>query len=189
LPPNVSFNHQVFLMIRKAMKNIRFIIPVLFIAGSGLSGLKAQNTMIVKEAGKQTSYALKSIKKLTFAGGEMMVTQTGGNFTNYVLSSVSLLDFISVSTDIPHPGIQKSTFFLYPVPVNDQLHIRYGEKKGGIVQVEIADMQGRIVFRQVIHEQAGNGEEIINLAQLAKGLYLCRLQNGDQIETCSFLKE
>jgi hypothetical protein len=144
--------------------------------------------MIVKEAGKQTSYALKSIRKLTFAGGDMIITQTGGNFTSYGLNSVSSLDFISVSTDIPRPGIQKSTIVLYPVPVTDQLHIRYEEKKGGIAQVEIADMQGRIVYRQVIHEQAGYGVEIINLSRLAKGLYLFRMQNGDQIETHSFLK-
>jgi hypothetical protein len=171
------------------VKNIRFIILVFFIDVSGLSGLKAQNTMIVKETDQQTSYALKSIRKLTFAGGEMIITQTGGNYPRYGLTSVSSLDFISVSTDILHPAKQKSTFVLYPVPVTDQLRIRYEQKKGGIAQVEIADMQGRIVYRQVVHNQSGNGEETINLSQLAKGLYLCRLQHGDQIETCSFLKE
>jgi hypothetical protein len=161
----------------------------MFIAGSGLSGLKAQNTLIVKESGKQTAYALKSIRKLTFAGGDMIITQSGGKYHPYGLTSVSSLDFITVSTDILRPGKQKSTFVLYPIPVTDQLHIRYGEKKGGIAHIEIADMQGRVVYRQGIHEQDGNGEEIINLSQLAKGLYLCRLQYGDQIETCSFLKD
>jgi hypothetical protein len=48
------------------VKKIRYLISALFITGSGLYDLKAQNTLVVKEAGKQTPYALKNIQKLTF---------------------------------------------------------------------------------------------------------------------------
>lgn len=171
------------------MKNLKFIISALFLVGSALSSLKAQNTLIVKEAGKQSSFSLKDVRKITFTNGNMVIIQPGGNYRPYELTSIRSLDFVTLSTDILHPGKRQSTFILYPVPVNDQLHIRYGEKKSGIAQIEIADMLGRIVYRQVILGQVGNGEEIINLSQLAKGLYICRLQYGDQIETCNFLKD
>jgi hypothetical protein len=171
------------------MKKIRYIITICCIAGFGLSFLNAQNTLIVKETGKQTPYALKSIRKLTFTGGKMIISQPGGEYHPYEITSVRSLEFITFSTDILHPGKRQSNFVLYPVPVKEELHIRYGEKKKGMVHIEIADIQGRIVYRQVIHEQGGNGEVIIDLYRLAKGLYLCRLQYGDQIETGKFLKE
>ena len=171
------------------MKQVRIFMLFMFLSSMGLGLPKAQNTLIVKETGKQTPFALKSIVKLTLSGGEMIISQPGGEYHPYELTSVRSLEFITLSADILHPGKRQSTFVLYPVPVNDQLHIRYGEKMKGMVHMEIADIQGRIVYRQVIHEQAGNGEKIIDLSLLAKGLYLCRLQYGDQIETGKFLKE
>ena len=171
------------------MKQVRIFMLFMFLSSMGLGLPKAQNTLIVKETGKQTPYALKSIEKLTFTGGKMIISQSGGKYHPYELSNISKLNFVTISTDILHPGKRQSTIVLYPVPVNDQLHIRYGEKKNGIMHIEIADMLGRIVYRQVIREQAGNGDEIIDLSRIAKGLYLFRWQYGDQFETCKFLKE
>jgi hypothetical protein len=171
------------------MRLIRFKFYIFIFLEFYMTGLLAQNTLIIKETGKQTPYALKSIGKLTFADGKMIISQPGGNYHPYELTSVRSLEFVTLSTDILHPVSRQSTFILYPVPVKDQLQIRYGEKKNGMMHLEIADMQGRIVYRQVIYGQGGNGEAIIGLPQLAKGHYICRLRNGDQIETCKFLKE
>jgi hypothetical protein len=171
------------------MKYIRFIISALFITGSVLNGLKAQNTLIVKEAGKQASFSLGNIRKITFTDGNMIISQAGGNYQHFGLTDIISMDFINIPTDTKLSDKQGSIFTLYPVPVNDQLHIRFGETRSSIVQIEIADMLGRVVYRPVIHEMVGNGEEVIDLSQLAKGYYICRLLYGDQIETCNFLKD
>jgi len=60
--------------------------------------------------------------------------------------------------------------------------------KEGSVQAEIIDFQGRILHRQAISCQVGTNQATISVSQLQKGLYLFRLQNGNNVETIKFIK-
>jgi len=171
------------------MRHKKIKLSALLLLGLGLTGLQAQSTLFVKEhSGTQTSYTLSSIRKLTFPTGNMMVNKTDGSTSTYTLSDIRYLNFSGLTT-VSQIGNQKSSITIYPNPVIDQLQINYETLKAGNVQVEIVDIQGRVLHQQTIISQNGTNHAIIPVSQLAEGLYVCRLQNDDKIEIIEFLKK
>ena len=153
--------------------------------------------MYVKEySGTQTPYTLSSIRKLTFAGGNMTVNKNTGSPTTYALSNIRYLNFTELTTGVLQTDkAESSNIMLYPNPVNNQLQISYETLGAGNVQVEIVDLQGKVLLQQTISSQnlptgqaGGTNQAIIPVSQLAKGLYLCRLQSNNKIENIKFIK-
>ena len=165
------------------------LFSLLFL-GIGLTNLQAQNMMNVKEkAGTHTSYTLSSMAKVTFSDGNMIIFNSGAGTETFDLNHIRYVSFIDLITEIPKPEKQvESNFTLYPNPAADHLQIRLGTMENCNVQVDIIDTQGRIVLQQKICIKDANSTAILNLQQLAKGLYICRVQSGEGIETIKFIK-
>ena len=172
------------------MKHKKLKLSALLLLGLGLTGLQAQSTLYVKEhSGTQTSYTLSSIRKLTFPTGNMTVNKNAGSPTTYALNDIRYLNFIDLTTGVTQTDKAKSSNIeLYPNPVNDQLQISYETLNAGNVQVEIIDLQGKVLLQQTISSQNGTNQAIIPVSQLAKGLYVCRLQSNDKIGNIKFIK-
>jgi hypothetical protein len=167
----------------------RFVLWLLL--GISLTSLQAQNTLFVKEnSGVQTPYSLASINKLTFASGNIVVNKNDGNANSYSLTNIRNLTFGKEgTTNISPIDIEKNyTLMLYPNPVIDQLHVQYVSAMSENVQLQIVDMQGKIILQQSIDNQPGINHATIPVSQLQHGLYLCRLQNGTKLKTIKFLK-
>lgn len=73
---------------------------------------------------------------------------------------------------------------LYPSPVVDQLNIESNFEQGQL-QLQISDMQGRTVHSE---QQPANTEIQLQLSQLPAGMYLLRIQNGQQSAWARFVK-
>lgn len=172
------------------MQNKKLIWRIVLWLSIGFSSLQAQNALVVKEkSGTQTSFTLSALRKLTFPAGSMMVNKTDGSSSTFTLSTIRSLNFSDQINPIsPIVKKERSNLTLYPNPVIDQLQISYETLKEGNVQAEIIDLQGRILHRQAISSQEGTNQATIPVAQLQKGLYLFRLQNGNIVETLKFLK-
>lgn len=170
------------------MKQIKLITMLLL--SCLITGVNAQNTLGVNEKnGTQTSFTFKSIRKLTFQPGNLIVNKTDGNMSTYELSDIRNLSFENLTTNVSVIDSQKnSNIMLYPNPVKDQLQISYNSSKAGILQIEIVDLQGKVLNQQKISSQKGTNHSIIYVVQLHAGLYFCRLQNGEKLETIKFLK-
>jgi Secretion system C-terminal sorting domain len=70
---------------------------------------------------------------------------------------------------------------LFPNPANENTHLVYTVKNAGHVQIEIKDMQGRIVSNeQVGNQSTGTYNHQINTANLASGIYFITLVSGEQ---------
>jgi len=171
------------------MQNKR-LLCVVFLLSIGFSSLKAQNALYVKEkSGTQTSFTLNSLRKLTFPAGSMTVIKTDGTTSTYAFSTIRSLTFSDLINNVsPIVKKERGHLTLYPNPVIDQLQMSYETLQEGSVQAEIIDFQGRILYRQTINCQEGTNQAIIPVAQLQRGLYLFRLQNGNNVETVKFLK-
>lgn len=68
-------------------------------------------------------------------------------------------------------------FEIYPNPISNQLNIRNSSLKGTF-QVSILDATGRIIQNQ---QFAGSGTHTLNLNGLAKGIYYCRITQGNEV--------
>ena len=171
------------------MQNKR-LLCVVFLLSIGFSSLKAQNALYVKEkSGTQTSFILNSLRKLTFPAGNLTVIKTDGTTSTYTFSTIRSLTFSDLINNVsPIAKKERSNLTLYPNPAINQLQMSYEALQEGSVQAEIIDFQGRILYRQTISCQEGTNQAIIPVAQLQRGLYLFRLQNGNNVETIKFIK-
>jgi Secretion system C-terminal sorting domain len=156
----------------------------------GYSGLQAQKALIVKEnSGAHTSFTLTALRKLTFPAGSMTVIKTDGSTSTYTFNTTRSLTFSDLINNVsPIVKKERGNLTLYPNPVVDQLKMSYKTLQEGSVQAGIIDFQGRVLHRQTISCQEGTNQAIIPVAQLKKGLYLFRLQNGNNVETIKFIK-
>lgn len=140
---------------------------------------------------KQTSYPLSGIKTLTFSSGNMMINH-GDSTTTSSLSTVRNLNFTIVIPKIPsniqQPPVIKDNLLLFPNPVSNQLQLRYQTVNAGILDVEILDLQGKIVQQQKLMSQDGMNLYTFNVSQLINGIYLCLIRNGNHCETLKFIK-
>ena len=171
------------------MQHKKTKLSAILLLGTGLIAMQAQVSMNVKEnTGTQTSYALTNIRKLTFPTGNMLVTKTDASTNTYALSGIRYLNFTDLTTSISKGIEANSNIKLYPNPVTDRLQISYESLKVGRVQVEIMDVQGKILYQQTINCQNGTNHTIIPVSQLSEGLYICRVQSDDKIEMNKFFK-
>ncbi len=173
------------------MKHKKLVLCALFLFGIGLTGIQAQSKLYVNnKSGTQTPFTLSSIHTLTFASGNMAVNKTDGTMSTYALSDLRYFSFSDYTTQVsPIRVLQFSKLTVYPNPVTDQLHISYETAMDGAIQVQIMDLQGKVLLQQELSRQTGSNHAQIAVSHLTNGLYLCRLQSGLTIETTKFLKQ
>jgi hypothetical protein len=155
-----------------------------------ITGLQAQNKLYIKElAGVQTSFTLSAVRKLTFAADHMTVHKTDGFTTVYGISQIRYFSFTDGSSGISLPEkMENSDFVLYPNPVTDELRISYKSLYNNNLQIDVLDMLGRTATQYNVSCSPGTGIAEINLSELPKGLYTCRLQCGNIINFVKFAK-
>ena len=156
----------------------------------GLAEVQAQSTLYVKEkAGTQTAFALNNVRKLTFPTGNITVNKNDGNTSTYTLSDIRYLNFTDLTAGVSQfANKETDNIILFPNPVIDELKVSFQSAGTGSLQVDIMDVQGKVLHQQSINSSNGTNLFSINIAQLPQGLYLCRLQNGNKLETIKFLK-
>jgi len=167
-------------------EKITWIIVLLFVIC--LSGLQAQTSLNVKDkSGTQTSFLLSSLNKLVFTAGNMTVDKKDGSSDDFVLVNIRNLNF-SNTTAIDQVNSTGTNMLLYPNPVTDRLQVRYESVTEENVQVQLIDIQGRVLYQQNIKSQQGTNYVNIPVGSFQNGLYLCKLQKGNNIEISKFIK-
>ncbi|TAE49892.1 MAG: DUF839 domain-containing protein [Bacteroidetes bacterium] len=89
------------------------------------------------------------------------------------------------------PNSGAGSISVYPNPFRDVLNIEIETKKSGSVGIELVDQQGRIVMSQTMSVKA-SGKHSFELpvpADLAMGLYFCRVSSSDAISVQKLLRQ
>jgi hypothetical protein len=166
------------------MKN-KLKLTAVFLFGLGLTNLQAQNSLYVLEkSGAQTQFALSDIKTLTFPSGNLLVNKKDGNSNSYARIDLRQLNFVGIPNAIENAEETENKIVLFPNPVNNELKISLQNTEN--TEIEIIDLQGRILQKQIFN--IANTELNINVSQLTKGLYFCKINNGKTTKTIKFLK-
>jgi alkaline phosphatase D len=78
---------------------------------------------------------------------------------------------------------------VYPNPADNQLYCQLFIQKEGLVNVEVLDMNGRMIYSNKIGPMVnGLHNIVIPCSQLASGTYLLRLRSNGTVKTAKFLK-
>jgi hypothetical protein len=162
------------------MKAKKFMAVLLF--GVPISGMKAQTMYVRPITGTQSAYSLANIKKLTFSGGNLVVTNLTGANDTFSLSSNRYLNFTNLTLGTPTQELVKNSFYVYPNPVTSVLNITNEDPTQTITHLEIISLEGRVVLEQ-------NTPQVV-VAALPQGMYFCKITlNNNQTQTIKFLKQ
>jgi len=149
-------------------------------------GLQAQNSLNVhNKLSTKTSFAVSAIQKLIISGGNLTINKKDATTNTYLLTNVAYLDFSSITTAIV-PNQTDKQFVLYPNPVLDVMNIEYPiTSKSDIQKLDIIGIDGKTI----LSETPSNGKISISLTSFSKGIYFCRLNNGNKVTTTKFIKQ
>lgn len=103
--------------------------------------------------------------------GTYMVTVTDANGCEKV-DEVIVFNDTSVSTTVSVPN-EVATWNLYPNPVDDKLHLSWTNVACDACELELLDVTGRVIQKQIIESASGNMQ--LDVSGLTKGMYLVRL--------------
>lgn len=172
------------------MQQKKYILGIVLLLCLGLAEPQAQNLLLIKEKnGSQTSLTLNEIRKLTFNTGNILVNKTDGYTEMYDLHDIRYLYYADITNSSNNLGVQENkSLVLFPNPANDKITILFKSDYNESILVDFVDIQGKTVYREIVHPMNGTNQLNINVSIFTKGLYICRLNNRRTIGTSIFLK-
>lgn len=170
------------------MSNRKFIFSLLLLSGITVSEIYSQSTLNLKEnSGALASFALSNIIKLTFDSGNISVNKTDGSISAFPITNLRYLSF-SKSTSIIDVAVNEKKLTLFHDPSLNQINVQFESATSEETEIQIIDIKGMFVYQKTFRSQVGHNYSTISLVNLKSGLYLCRFQNGNKLETCKFIK-
>jgi len=139
----------------------------------------AQHELVIHEKGGSTqSFALSSIKKLTFTEDNMFIERKEANTVSLFIDNILYLDFQ------PYVNILEklqTDYKIFPNPVTSNLTVEHSET---IDDLKIFDMQGKMYLHILPKTETVN----IDMSSLEAGIYFLRIVSNDKINTSKVMK-
>ncbi len=96
-------------------------------------------------------------------------------------STVLPVRAVSLTADQPGDGM-----FIYPNPASNFIALKINEIKSGKVKCTITDLKGSSIL---ISEWNAKELQLIDITSLVKGIYIIKIENGEEVQICKFVKE
>ncbi len=136
-----------------------------------------------------TPYTLSNVQNITFDGSGNMLLHTTSGVTFIELAAIQNLFFnYEEELDVPETRAYRNGLNLYPVPVVNELYVSIETPGSNTVAIQIFDMSGKVVLHRQFSGSAGHQEFKLDVDNLAKGMYLCRVVIGETVLSQKFLK-
>jgi len=103
------------------------------------------------------------------------------------------LDSIDFQKYLPLLGINDniqslSDFTLYPNPSYDEINVQFATKYAQSITIFVMDLTGKIINQSVIFAQEGRNVVLIDCAELAKGMYMAKINANNSSKMLTFVK-
>ncbi len=72
-----------------------------------------------------------------------------------------------------------TNFSVYPNPTHDQLTLGIDAKEGAVYNVQLLDLEGRVILSESAPAEAGLNEFQLDLSHLAKGVYMLNVKSAE----------
>ena len=78
---------------------------------------------------------------------------------------------------------------LYPNPANDDFHFVINTKSSGSCRIELSDMTGRMVKEIIVEKRPGISDHLIDISDVAKGMYIVRFELPEGVAEKKLIRE
>jgi len=162
------------------MKNKWKVIGVVvFVSTITVNSMHAQNSMIVRlHDGSQTGTFISTIDKITFSGDTMVVKNKDQSTSIVLYPDIDHLTF-GMYSGVTKVTANLNTMAVYPNPASR--YILLLQPPEGELNIIIYGLDGI----ELIHKKLINSMQQIDINDLAKGLYILKVNNN----TCKFPKQ
>lgn len=172
----------------KILRALPLLTMILIISSTSVS---SQSLLIHEKNGKETGISFNNIQKIAFSSGNLIVDRSNGTNASFLITGLRNLQFTestinTINTSIEAFGMPEAGFLLFPNPSTDVLNLRFLQNNQSVYNYQILSFNGKSVLSNCINN--GNGNYQIDIKDLPKGLYLFRLQNGNQLSSKKFIK-
>jgi len=158
----------------------------------GYASLHSQSITVNEKGGNKTSYTMKEIRKITFSNNDLIVNKKIGTFQSYPTSNILFVDFQNINT-VSNTGIKSlaktsGALVSYPNPFSKSMTIVLPTTQNENVEISLLTLDGRVVYYSKISNAIGNKSTTIDVADIAKGVYICKVQSNGIISTKKIVK-
>ena len=115
---------------------------------------------------------------------EITGTLAGNNF---LPNEVRYRDRIRYFAGVNEIATDKMALAIYPNPSTTELNFIIPSQ--GVFEIEINDMQGRKILSNKFNNENSINQNIINVSELASGIYSGRINNGKAVQNFKFIKQ
>lgn len=168
------------------MKRQQYKLLLLVLFGV-LNSIVNGQTMYVRTNSQDIStFPIETIGKLTFASGNLLVSNTTIPNATFGLVDVRKITFSAALSTVQQQVSLARAFYVYPNPVRELLQIGTNDNTLLVKQIAVISLEGRLLLQQNLPSGA---DKTINVSALPAGLYLCKVTSGSQTQTIKFLKK
>lgn len=152
------------------MKKQILIAGAMLCASFCLQAADVQSIVVQVKGGRNTTYAISNVRKITFLGSTMSVTTTDASSENYTISEVQKLLFQNV--DITNVNeVSTSNLKAYPNPAKNVLNVDGISKVDNLRLYNLTGSELSVSYGLV-----NNGLQI-STGNLPQGIYLLQVNN------------
>jgi hypothetical protein len=155
-----------------------------------------QGTVVMTRSSTDGSFSFSDLAYGTYEvfaeiPGKSIVPQT--IILDEIHPSAEGIDMLILESEIIFLGIAESEVFetipfLFPNPANYVINLNLNLKKPALVNIEVTDPAGRVIYRES-HDVAGQKNIFINVESFLKGIYLLRCEALGEVILKKFIKE
>ncbi|MEZ4830309.1 MAG: T9SS type A sorting domain-containing protein [Bacteroidia bacterium] len=70
---------------------------------------------------------------------------------------------------------------MIPNPFGEMLTLDYQTEYSGTINISLIDLTGRVFYRESVEGAAGRYNKMLSTRNLASGMYLLRIQQGEKV--------
>jgi len=165
------------------MKNYNAIHSILLIFVFFISSASAQTMYIRQKGGASVSYDVNNINLMKFTSGNLNVVKTDKSTDVYALTSLQYVNFGEFETAIRPVSASNNSLSVYPNPVKDALTISNSDLEGSMIV--ITSIEGKQMLTKQLNSVRNT---TIDVSELSRGFYVCKLYKGKNVLSTKFLK-
>jgi hypothetical protein len=154
-------------------------------------GLRAQSIHFNYTDGTNFSYNLANVRKITFDADLMNLHFWDGSIYAWNVSTIGYYEYDESSLNVQEwlNNANALEVVIFPNPTSTNMNVRYNLLKEDIIMISLYDMEGKLVLDKNLGKlSSGEHQESLDVSNLPKGTYACRINGQHQSVTKAITK-